>query len=289
VPNVLRRGSRIAVVAPAGPITDIPLLEQGVARLRSSGFDVSVIGTLTGSAEQDFLAASDQSRGRSLSTALRSADAVWFARGGYGSARLLEGPGVRRHDPWVIGFSDATALLWARYANGCTGGVHGPSAGRLALESEPSVVRLMDLVHGRREASPLRLTSVHPSSHRRIVAPLIAGNLCVATSLIGTPWMPNLSGHIVLFEDVNEPAYKVDRMLTQWRQSGLLGDVRAIIFGTFTDESAPDVDAVLAERTADLGIPVTRCTTIGHHGRVDALQIGLTYILSRTALSRSTK
>jgi muramoyltetrapeptide carboxypeptidase len=270
------------VVSPAGPVTTMGRLTAGLELLRSHKFEVTVVGPLRSKEASSFLSASDSRRSAALRKALRGFDAVWFTRGGYGSARLLQGSGWDVAGPWLIGFSDATSLLWARYARSLPGGVHGPVVNGLSTEPSLSIERVLNILKGQPTAP---LTLHHLSGPTApISGPVIAGNLTVATSLLGTPFMPSLAGHIVVLEDVAEPSYKVDRMLTQWHLAGAFEGVKAIVFGTFDPTPNTETLQVLAERTDALGIPVYICSSVGHHGEVSALPIGSPVKLSRSRL-----
>ncbi|HEX5541804.1 MAG TPA: LD-carboxypeptidase, partial [Micromonospora sp.] len=96
---------------------------------------------------------------------------------------------------------------------------------------------------------------------------LLGGNLCLIVSSIGTPDLPDLAGAILLIEDVDEPPYKVDRMLTQLRRCGALDGVAGVAVGQFTnctDSWQVDVAEVIADRLGDLGVPVLGGLPIGH-------------------------
>ncbi len=281
LPDPLRAGSRVAVISPSGPIQDDERFTRGLAVLRTH-FTVDVVGPLSTRNGLSFLSGPDPVRASALRKALRTADAVWYSRGGYGSARLLSSTGWDRPGPWIIGFSDATALLWARYAHGLLGGVHGPVVSGLGAEPPSSVARLMALLSNN-DVEPLPLHRLG-GSVGVAAGPVIAGNLTVATSLLGTRFMPDLTGHILVFEDVAEPPYKVDRMLTQWVHSGALRDVCALVFGTFDAIPNPETYEVIAERVEHLGVPIYTCPHIGHHGEVAALAVGQRMRISRNRL-----
>jgi muramoyltetrapeptide carboxypeptidase len=234
-----------------------------------------------------FLSGPDPARAAAFRKALRTADAVWYSRGGYGSARLLSTKGWDLTGPWVVGYSDATALLWARYARGITGGVHGQVVNGLSTEPKSSLQRIFSMM-ACRDVEPLALH--HLGGAKGVVTgPVIAGNLAVATSLLATPHMPNLDGHILVFEDIAEPAYKVDRMLTQWLLSGALRNVESLVFGTFDAVPNPETYEVIAERTEHLGVPIYACPHIGHHGEVAALVIGQQVRIARDRLVVETR
>jgi muramoyltetrapeptide carboxypeptidase len=284
-PAFVTPGASVAIVAPSGPLDAEGELELICDTLRDLDLRPTVVGRMRtgGSTSPDYLAASDTSRLRSLNKALREFDVVLFVRGGYGATRLLEHRGWDRPGPWLVGFSDATALLWARYARGLGGGVHGPVGRALLTEPEWSVARLVSTLKGE-AVSPLTLTHMTGPT-APVQGPVLAGNLCVATALIGTPHLPQLRDHLVVFEDVGEPPYKVDRMLTQWRLSGLLDGIAGLVFGTFDAVPQPATLEVIIERTSSLGVPVWFTDTVGHHGVCAAMEIGAQVRATRSALT----
>ncbi|MCX5955955.1 MAG: LD-carboxypeptidase, partial [Cyanobacteria bacterium] len=117
--------------------------------------------------------------------------------------------------------------------------------------------------------------------------PLLVANLTVATHLLGTPHLPALRGAILVFEDVGEAPYRVERMLTHWRLCGALRQLAGIGFGSFegwreadgrAEEPADhrfELDQVLRERTLDLGIPVVAHLPVGHSPGNAALPLGV--------------
>jgi muramoyltetrapeptide carboxypeptidase len=109
---------------------------------------------------------------------------------------------------------------------------------------------------------------------------LVVTNLTVATHLIGTPWFPDLRGRLLVLEDVGEEPYRVDRMLTQWRSSGVLAGVAGIGLGRFRwkeDDVLPgdlSMEEVLRERLEDLGVPLVGGLPVGHGRPNLALPLG---------------
>ena len=182
--------------------------------------------------------------------------------GGWGSARLLEAgwqPGPR--PLWLVGFSDASALLLAQLAAGNGGGIHGSLQG-----DDAAWARLVALLRGERVA-PLQGVGWRGGI---ATGPLVVANLTVATSLIGTRWWPRLAGCVLVLEDVGEEPYRIDRMLTQWRTSGVLEGVAGIGLGRFRwkqDDVLPGdltMDEVLQERLGSLGVPLVAGLPVGH-------------------------
>jgi muramoyltetrapeptide carboxypeptidase len=111
--------------------------------------------------------------------------------------------------------------------------------------------------------------------------PLVVSNLTIATSLIGTPWLPNLKGAILVLEDTGESPYRIDRQLTQWRSAGLLQQLAAIGLGRFSwddDDVLPGdftLEEILLERLRPLGLPIVRGLPVGHGRPNLALPLGV--------------
>ncbi|MCS6815718.1 MAG: LD-carboxypeptidase, partial [Cyanobacteria bacterium] len=118
---------------------------------------------------------------------------------------------------------------------------------------------------------------------------LLPANLTVATHLLHTPWQPPLTGVILALEDVGEAPYRLDRLLTQWRMTGILHQVAGIALGRFSqchaNPNRPSftVEEVLHDRLADLGIPIVANLPFGHDGENAALPVGITATLDGDA------
>ena len=187
--------------------------------------------------------------------------------------RDRHGGGPRATRRWSPGFSDITALqlaLWrgARLAR-CTVRVRpGWTSGPRLRSAESLHAALMTTETGRSiTAGPDRGDRRAYASPARATGTLLGGNLCLLVSSLGTPDMPDLTGAVLLIEDVQEPPYKVDRMLTHLRRAGALDGLAGVAVGQFTDcaDGWDDhVADVLADRLGDLGVPVLGGLPIGH-------------------------
>ncbi len=267
---MLRRGDRVEVVAPAFAVSS-RALGGGLRWLERAGFRVS-LGQYVG-ARAGYFAGDDAQRRADLNRALADPDvrAVWFARGGYGSARLLDGVDwapLRRQGKLLVGYSDITALFaavprWARAR--C---LYGPVVAELGRPASFHLPSLRSALAGRPITERLPRHSVLVPG--RTAGPLRGGNLTVLASLLGTPFMPDLRGSVVLLEDVGEPLYRLDRMLWQLRRAGCLRGVRGVLVGSFDPVPRPregrerSVREVLMEALGGLGIPVVHGLPVGH-------------------------
>ena len=276
-PRSLQAGDRVQLAAASSALQGdaISRLEAGIVVLERWGLEVEPHRNLQ--RHWGYYAGTDPERLEDLQP---NAPLVACIRGGWGSARLLERPlAEERH--WLLGFSDVTSLLWARQAAGLPGGIHGPMVTTLGAEPEWSQERLRALLFGE-ALPPLQGTVWSPGQAE---GPCLAGNLTVATHLLGTPHLPDLSGAILLFEDIGEAPYRIDRMLSHWRLSGALQQIAGLGFGSFSDCEGDEDDArnpqrsfglqaVLQERCGDLGIPVIADLPFGHRCGNAAIPIG---------------
>lgn len=282
-PPKLVPGSRIALIAPAGPLLEKDDLTRAAALCRALDYR-AVVGKNAYN-HYGYLAGTDDERGFDLNQALQdpAIAAIWCLRGGYGVTRLLDRVDfdtIARHPKALIGFSDITALLNAVTRSAGLVTFHGP----VARASMPPFSREhFERVLTRAEP-PGRLgrlpepQGVLVAQDNRIVTlragiaegPLAGGNLTLLQCLIGTPWFPDLSGAILFLEDAGEQLYRIDRALAHLRAVGALQRLAGVAIGRFTElaRTGPDgslgFDQVLADYFEPLRIPVAYGFPVGH-------------------------
>jgi muramoyltetrapeptide carboxypeptidase len=276
--QALQPGDPIDVVAPSSAF-EREKFERGIRALRQLGlaprYGASIF-TRTG-----HLAGDDARRKRELDDALRSdSKAVILARGGYGLLRFAaELSWVPRK--LVIGYSDTTVLheLWRRAG---VPSIHGPMCTQLG-EELGDLRRLGTLLFGELPA-PISWKA-RTARGGRTEGKLAGGNLATLGSMCGTPLQPQLRGSIVLLEDLNEPAYRLDRLLTQLLLSGALEGAKAFVIGDLTGpgEDPAGREEVVAERLARLEVPVVFGAPFGHAGRNQPVAFGCTHALDADA------
>jgi len=207
-------------------------LAGGVAWLESAGFGVVAAGPR--GQRGAYMAGTDEERAAAIHELLdRGVRALVAARGGYGVMRLLpllDWDRLAAWGGWVVGFSDVTALHAALATRAPFATLHGPLAATLRHHRRSSAL-LVDWLAGR---PPRRLFSFGPqrvvrAGRARGIA--VGGNLSLLAALVGTPWEPSYDDAVLFVEDVNEPGYSIDRLLTQLRLSSRLGRVRAVVAG----------------------------------------------------------
>lgn len=243
-PTPVRAGSRVALVAPASPFPR-EAFDQGVAELRRLGLDPVFSDDVF--ARDGYVAGSAARRAADLVRAWSdpTVDAVMAVRGGYGSMQVLpwlDAAAFAASPKLFIGYSDNTAVLsWLTCQCGVSA-LHGPMIdGCLARGAAAYDERsLLGLLGGGRglDLAPAGLQTLRGGE---ALGPLFGGNLTQLVSSMGTPYAFTPPAGAVLFvEDVNERPYRLDRMLTQLAQAGVLSRVVAIVFGEMRGCDEPD-------------------------------------------------
>ncbi|HEX8394851.1 MAG TPA: LD-carboxypeptidase [Longimicrobium sp.] len=275
-PPALRPGSRIALVAGAGPLP-AGGVARAVERVRQFGWEP--VPGASAEARHGYLAGTDQARAADLNAALRdpAIDAIWFLRGGYGTMRILDAvdwDALARQPRAMIGFSDNTAVHLAAQRAGVVS-FHGPHP---HTPEFPDFARDTFLpVMTRAEAAGVLPfpAAGGPACAQTVTGGvaeglLVGGNLALLAATLGTPFAVQPDGAILFLEEVGEHAYRLDRLLTQLRLAGVLNRVAGVAVGAVSeqpDAGRPDVPLaadLVRERLGDLGVPVAMGFPFGH-------------------------
>lgn len=280
--KALPPGSRIALVAPAGPLGGAREVDRALHNAALMQWEAVVADHAL--ARHGYFAGSDDVRLADLVSALENPaiDGIWCLRGGYGTMRLLhalEPELIARANKPLIGYSDITALhaLWHRAG---VVSFHGPTA-----RAELTEFSLHHLQHVAWEARAVALHAPGATVLRSGTAhgQLVGGNLALNAALCGTGRGFDFRDAIVFFEDINEAVYRVDRMLVQLRLAGAFDGCRALVFGQFTNcaEDSGDGDygrrslAEVLQETADaVSVPALLGVPIGHIADQWTLAVG---------------
>ncbi len=274
-PSPLYPHDTIAVISPSGALKEKEQFETGLAIWRRK-YQIELISPYE---TQGYLAGSDEHRRQTLHSAWTNSNyqAILCSRGGFGSMRLLEKWSWEMSSPpkWLIGFSDITALLWSLYNQGIMS-LHAPVLTTFDNEPKWSRDRLFNYLE-KQQLSPLKGEGWGGG---KVTGRVLPANLTVATHLLGTTLQPCFEGVILVLEDVTEFPYRIDRMLTQWRLSGLLQNIGGLAFGRFSRCDPPrgsiswSVEEVLRDRVADLNCPIVSNLPFGHDGANAVLPVG---------------
>ncbi|CAN5470930.1 LD-carboxypeptidase [soil metagenome] len=291
-PKRLKIGDTVGVIAPASGLSAEDF-DKALQNLADLGFKTKVGKYAHG--RKGFLAGTDKERLEDLHWAFADAeiDAVWCVRGGYGVSRLLPDVDfnlIKKNPKIFIGYSDITALHTAISQNCGLVTFHGPvAASTFSDYSKTHVVNTLMNPYApyKIELSPDNVAKESNLFKTEVITKgkargkLIGGNLSLLSALAGTPFgLKNLKGKILFTEDVGEQPYRIDRMLTQLRQSVDLRSLAGIALGIFEDCNPKDTNSqslieVLKDRLGDLNIPVIYGLSFGHIRDQFTLPVGI--------------
>lgn len=261
----------IAVVAPASRMSpEVADKVQAVAKARFADAPPRIVFHPQCLASSGHFAGDDQTRADAFVEVANdpTVDAVWFARGGYGSARLVELVLPRLTEAArakaYMGYSDGGALLAALYGQGFAGLAHGPVAQDVLRDGGEAAIQRALAWLVRRDPTALEpslLTDPRPAA---------AFNLAILASIVGTPIQPDLAGHVLMLEEVSEYMYRIDRMLLQVTANPALRRVAGIRLGRCSaiPPNEPDFgqteEEVARHWCERSGIPYLGRADIGH-------------------------
>ena len=218
-------------------------------------------------------------------------DLVLPVRGGYGMARILPKlrfPEIALRKPLAMGFSDFTAFNLALFAKTGLPSWQGPLAGGLAPGHTSPVSQRNFLRALSSDTWDLAWDQAGEPISAGVKGTLWGGNLSILVSLLGTPYFlkpEQVRGGILFLEDVGEPPYRIDRMLTQLLKSGVLGRQGAVVLGDFSgvdrhlrgegDLRFGDVVSYFRAKLSHAGIPVLAGLPFGHTKELTAIPFGV--------------
>ncbi|MBK6766283.1 MAG: LD-carboxypeptidase [bacterium] len=283
----LSLGGTIGICAPAGPVKR-EKLEAAIIKLDARGFRVKASEHIFD--KHGFLSAPDDVRSAELQAMFADPgiDAVVSARGGVGSSRLLSRLNLEQlscSGKPFLGFSDLTAVQWALWAKHQSVTFSGPLAvefdGSLSAATERMAFDILadTPCDNWLDYFPEAQIDILRGGASQIIAPMLPGNLTMIASLIGTPYMPDLRGAILVIEDIAEPPYRVDRLLFHLRNAGHLQNLAALIVGDFgweedDDESRGRLRDSVLDATARTAYPILLGFPYGHGSERLTLPVG---------------
>lgn len=305
-PPRLRKGDLIGIVAPSSPQRDDDRLRRGIHYFESLGYRVRLGEHLW--KRHGYLAGTDDERVADLNAMLNdpAVRMVVAGRGGYGMTRILDRVDYRamRRDPKIIvGFSDVTALNCAalRRARLVTfsGAMPGVDFGGATIDefAEEHFWRVVTSARAFGSLPSPADSTMSSIARGRAEGWLLAGNLTLLAVLCGTPFIPKANGAVLLVEEIGEESYRVDRLLSQLSNAGVLSDLAGLAFGAFTDadprrvsvEPLP-IEEVFADYARRAAVPTITGVAYGHIPRKLTLPLGVrTVIDGSRSLMRITE
>jgi muramoyltetrapeptide carboxypeptidase len=285
-PPRLKAGGRIGVLAPAGCVAP-GAIQAGIEAIRREGFEVELGAHLYASA--GYLAGTPEERACDLEDFFRrdDIDAIFCARGGFGSVQLLPylSPTLGSHAKIFAGYSDITILLnWlAQFCGMVT--FHAPMVAMDLARglSDRGRAHFWPLLTGTTDRWKSELGEmIRPG---KAEAQLVGGCLSLLVTTLGTPYEIDTKEKLLFLEDVGEKPYRIERMLTHLKMAGKLAQPAGVIFGDFTDCNGPGrgVREIIADIFRDALYPVMMGMSAGHGSENLALPFGVKMALDAHA------
>lgn len=275
-PKALQKNDLVHVVASSSPFSKQNFL-KGIEKLKSLGLVTKYREDIF--SKEAYLAGSDSRRFQEFKTALedKNAKAIFFARGGYGAARLIEKlPSVKPKLKILAGFSDVTTLLL--YAQKKWGWVtfYSPMVGGSLYQDRLTFNSFQKTVFSREPLGALAVPDLVNVRSGRAQGMLVGGCLTLITHSLGTPYQIETKDRILFLEDVDEKPYEIDRMLMHLKLAGLFEKCRGVLFGSLPGPSSLNhYKRVLREIFADYSFPVVMNFPGGHCKKRYTLPFGV--------------
>lgn len=278
-PKKLKKGDTVGLIAPASAFTE-KAYKNTIENLKTLGLNYIEAKNLH--KKNGFLAGIDQERIDDIHEMFGNpnVDAIWCVRGGYGTTRILpmlDYDLIQKNPKILVGYSDITALSHAIFIKTGLVGFHGPIMG--STMNPYSLTNIENVLM--KGDSKIEIEYFDPKSDDHLYSPyvinsgkmeglLVGGNLSLLVAIAGTKFNWDATDKLVFIEDIEEKPYRVDRMLTQLRQSANLHKAKGIILGVFdgcANKSKNDswsLKEVFIDRLSDLDIPIFYGFSFGH-------------------------
>ena len=235
LPPTLKPGDTVGIVSTARKIEKTEL-QPFLSLLREWGLQ-PLLGETIGASENQF-AGSDDLRTRDFQAMLDNPEvkAIWCARGGYGTVRMIDGVDFSKlleQPKWIIGYSDMTVLHSVLHTFGIAS-LHAQIAGNIEKKTEATRQSIHDVLFGK--SYKIEVSSEEKLNRTGTAkGELVGGNLSVLYSLHGSPSAISTKGKILFIEDLDEYLYHIDRMMQNFKRSGVLSELSGLIVGGMTD------------------------------------------------------
>lgn len=288
-PKALHKGDTIGLISPSSHCAYPEKIGQAIGYLEKNGYQVKPSHHLNCIDTDPAIA--DQHKLHDLHEMFRepAIKAIICLRGGAGASRLLKkiDYSLIADNPKIfVGYSDITALSLALFAKTGLISFSGPMLTTELYEPTPyTEEHFWEMLTSPSYALSLRNHPAHPVTCIRAgeaEGSLIGGNLSVLSSMIGTPYLPSLNDALLFLEDINEPAYRIDRMLSHLDNAALLASCKGVLFGQFgngaenTKEEHIRLQNIFAyySEHAHTNGPVMRGLSYGHIRNLMTIPVG---------------
>jgi muramoyltetrapeptide carboxypeptidase len=298
-PDYLKAGDSIAIVAPAGILKNKQhLIDQAKQLAESWGLQV-IIGTHVFD-QNDHFAGTDEDRAKDFQKALDNPNikAIWSARGGYGSVRILDRldfSTFKKYPKWIIGYSDVTAFHNHLHNLGFET-IHGMMGTSMLFDPEAtkeSKETLKKALFGEYVAYEIPASKYNVEGS--VEGELIGGNLSIMMSMLGSESQMNTDGKILFIEEIGEYKYAIDRMLQSLNRAGYFKNLKGLIVGDMTNIKknttnwGSSIEQLILDATSEYDFPIAFGFPAGHEPDNRALIFGRTVKLNIDTSSTTLK
>lgn len=273
-PNYLKKGDSIAIVAPAGILKNKQeIISQAKNLAESWGLKV-VIGKNVFNQNNHF-AGTDKERAKDFQEALDNPNikAIWSARGGYGSVRILDQLNFEKfkmNPKWVIGYSDVTAFHNHLHNLGfeTIHGMMGTSMQFDLEENKQSIETLRKALFG--EPLSYQISSSKYNIEGNTTGALVGGNLSILASMLGSKSQLHTDGKILFIEEIGEYKYAIDRMLQSLKRAGYFNNIKGLIVGDMsnirknTTKWGSPIEQLILDAVSEYNFPILFGFPAGH-------------------------
>lgn len=294
-PDYLQKGDSVVILAPAGTLKNKEsFMYQAKELAESWGLKVSIAKNAF--KDGNHLAGTDEERAKDFQEALDNPNikAIWTARGGYGSVRILDRldfSTFKKHPKWIIGYSDVTVFHSHLHNLGfeTIHGMMGISMMYDPTETKQGKETLRKTLFG--EELSYELTPSKYNVTGTVEGQLIGGNLTILLTMLGSETQLNTDGKILFIEEIGEYKYHIDRMLQSLKRAGYFKNLKGLLVGDMTNikKNSPawgtSIEQLILDATSDYDFPVVFGFPGGHEPDNRALIFGRTVEISATKTS----
>jgi muramoyltetrapeptide carboxypeptidase len=283
-PPSLKKGDTIAIVAPAGVLKDKEIvIEKAKELLESWGLQVILSEHIF--TQKNHFAGTDQERTEDFQKALDNPNikAIWAARGGYGSVRILDKldfTAFQKHPKWIVGYSDITAFHSHIHQLGFQT-LHAMMASSLQEEEQDisaSIATFKKALFGEKLSYKIPASSYNKLGKAR--GQLVGGNLTLLLTMLGSKSMISTDNKILFIEEIGEYKYHIDRMLQSLKRAGYFENCNGIVVGDLsnvkrnTTSWGQSTEQLILDIVAEYNFPVVFGFPAGHEANNQALILG---------------
>ena len=289
-PPALRPGDTIGVMSTSCWVEEEDVL-QAKTFIEAQGYNVFIHPQTTNQLNQSAGSAEEKAQALNDLFADSNIKAIFSSRGGNRASTMVDKIDfelIKQNPKILIGYSDLTILLHAIYQKTGLVGFHGPLFRE--LPTHPDYEQMIGVLSG--QTNTLDLSQCHVLNAGEAEGILLGGNLSVFQGLLGTPYLPDTEGAILLIEDIGDHLSRYDRMFCHLKNAGILEKLSGLIIGSFTDvkdsETNPfgfSLEDVILEHTQGIDIPILTNAPFGHGERLCTLPIGAKAALKNGILS----